>query len=557
MTRTGTFGLALALMMGASTFAHAQTVKDEYATFEEKELLPGPAEGLVNYTGAVTPLSGGGGPLPAVTTSFQGLTQYDTAAFARNFIPPDTMGAAGKTQLMEFVNGAVAVYDKTTGATLSKVSDLSFWAAAGKTGANGDSRVMYDAAADRWIALSFAASTSTIQIAVSDTSNALGGWKSTSFVGFAGTADYPTLALDNNLAYIGTNNFNSSGNFRGTSLNLIPLASLFAAGGPTIAGAAAIVTPYSPVTGGADGGFAIQGVNSSDGNTGHVVAASLFFDDVIRYDINGTNNLGTATVTPVQYIGTADYGANNAARQPNAVPDVTVAASTFPNNNRVIDTLDQRIGSSAYEVNGRIYAVYTVTPLGKDTTYIRYDVIDAATNQILSEGLIGDGVHDYWEGSLAVNADGRLVIAYNRSGSDASDGNISFLARVFTTNADGGISQRGGEMLLKVSVVDDYHNGTLDGQVAGGRQRWGDYSAVSLDPTNSDLFWVFGEYAMEYNDAAGGHPGGSGGSRYGTWIAAIDGGTEVPEPSVWAMLIAGFGLTGAAMRRRRRAVATA
>jgi hypothetical protein len=29
----------------------------------------------------------------------------------------------------------------------------------------------------------------------------------------------------------------------------------------------------------------------------------------------------------------------------------------------------------------------------------------------------------------------------------------------------------------------------------------------------------------------------------------------VPEPSSWAMLIAGFGLTGAAMRRRRRTVA--
>jgi hypothetical protein len=557
MRHAGSFGLALALMMGVSTFVHAQEVKEEYATFEEKELLSGPAEGVVNYSGPVTVLGGGGGPLPAVTTSFQGLTQYDTAAFARNFIPPDTMGAAGKTQLMEFVNGAVAVYDKSTGATLSKVSDVAFWAAAGKTGVNGDSRVMYDAAADRWIALAFGASVSNIQIAVSDTSNALGPWKSTIFTGFAGgTADYPTLALDNNNAYIGTNNFNAAGSFRGTSLDIIPLSSLLAAGGPTIAGAAVINTPYSPTTGGADGGFAIQGVNSNDGNTGHVIAASLFFDDVIRYDINGADNLATAVKTTTTYIGTADYGSNGAARQPNAVPDVQppnpTNLQTFPSNDRVIDTLDQRIGSSAYEVNGRIYAVYTVTPVGGDHTYIRYDIVDAATNAILSEGMIGDGVHDYWEGSLAVNSEGRLVIAYNRSGSDASDGNVSFLARVFTTNADGGISQRGDELLLKVSVVDDYHNGSLDGQVALGRQRWGDYSAVSLDPTNSDLFWVFGEYAMEYNDAAGGHPGGTGGSRYGTWISGIDGGTEVPEPSVWAMLIAGFGLTGAALRRRQR-----
>ncbi len=32
-------------------------------------------------------------------------------------------------------------------------------------------------------------------------------------------------------------------------------------------------------------------------------------------------------------------------------------------------------------------------------------------------------------------------------------------------------------------------------------------------------------------------------------------GTAVPEPASWAMLIAGFGLTGAAMRRRRTALA--
>ncbi|THD64539.1 MAG: PEP-CTERM sorting domain-containing protein [Phenylobacterium sp.] len=31
----------------------------------------------------------------------------------------------------------------------------------------------------------------------------------------------------------------------------------------------------------------------------------------------------------------------------------------------------------------------------------------------------------------------------------------------------------------------------------------------------------------------------------------------VPEPSAWALMIAGFGLTGAALRRRRAAVALA
>ena len=32
--------------------------------------------------------------------------------------------------------------------------------------------------------------------------------------------------------------------------------------------------------------------------------------------------------------------------------------------------------------------------------------------------------------------------------------------------------------------------------------------------------------------------------------------SSVPEPGTWALLITGFGLTGAAMRRRRSAAAT-
>ena len=33
-------------------------------------------------------------------------------------------------------------------------------------------------------------------------------------------------------------------------------------------------------------------------------------------------------------------------------------------------------------------------------------------------------------------------------------------------------------------------------------------------------------------------------------VRAIDSGSAVPEPATWAMMIAGFGLVGAAMRRR-------
>ncbi|TRW18373.1 PEP-CTERM sorting domain-containing protein [Glacieibacterium frigidum] len=124
------------------------------------------------------------------------------------------------------------------------------------------------------------------------------------------------------------------------------------------------------------------------------------------------------------------------------------------------------------------------------------------------------------------------------------------------TTAIGGLNSTGAEIVLRVSDTDDYHNGSLFGQTFAGRQRWADYATVTTDPTSFHTFWVSGTFAREYNNAAGGHPGGTGGSRWGTYIAAINVG-GVPEPTTWAMLIIGFGLVGAQARRSRSGYATA
>ena len=51
--------------------------------------------------------------------------------------------------------------------------------------------------------------------------------------------------------------------------------------------------------------------------------------------------------------------------------------------------------------------------------------------------------------------------------------------------------------------------------------------------------------------------GSSGAVLYRTGVAPGPGGGAVPEPATWAMMIAGFGLVGAGMRRRRSAVVSA
>ena len=545
---------ALVALMGAASPAQAQDIKS-YFQYKKPKMITLDGDLSFDTNGKSAPVVNAAG---SYLFGFEGISQYDGASFGRSFVPPDTMGAVGRTQYMETSNGAYAVFDKATGNRTLLQSDVAWWAAAGQVGANGDSRVMYNAAASRWVAISFGASVADIQIAVSDTDNALGGWKSTKFTGFVGgTADYPTLALDKNAVYIGTNNFkvgcstsNPAANaFCGTTLNVIPLKSVFNAGAPTVNNMQQFVTPLTSTS--ADRGFAIQGVNSSSVSTsGTVVAASLFAYDNVTYRLNGltANSALAATQTSEAYLGMASFTSPSAARQ----PSVALAG-----NRRVLDAGDERISSSAYEWGGKVYMVNTVDS-GSDEARVRYTVMDASSQAILDEGDIGYAGFDFYQGSIAVNAQGAVVIGYNRSGlqqadgdgDGLSDGNVTFMARTFWSDTTGQLHANGAELKLKVSLIDDYHNGSDFGNVAVGRQRWGDYSQVSVDPSDADGFWLVGEFAREYNNTASGHPGGTGGSRWGTFIAQIS--APVPEPSTYGMLALGLLMVGVSGARRRR-----
>lgn len=493
-----------------------------------------------------------------VSLSFEGLSQYDNISVGRNFTVPDTNGAVGRSQYVEVSNGAYAVFDKNTGVRQSLVSDLAFWSAAGQIGGGVDTRVMYNAPASRWIVSSFGANRKDVQIAVSDTDNALGGWKSTKFEGYPGigfggaTADYPTLALDRNAVYIGTNNFgnNSAGAnvFQGTTLNIIPIDSLFNATAPTTTNSIQFNTPFDPLSAtNGDRGFAQQGVNSNSvSSTGKVLAASVFRPDNLGLNVNNlsaTSATGATLSAPV-FTGLAPFTEAGDARQP---------AVAVPANRRIIDSLDIRISSSVYEAGGRIYAVNTVnsTADGLDEARIRYSVLDANTFALLAQGDIGEAGYDYYQGSIGVNDAGKVVIGYNRSGLDVATGNISFMARTFDTAANGALVQTGSELLLKTSLTDDYHLGSVFGQPAVGRQRWGDYSAVSPDPDDPNKFYAIGQFAREYDLPQFGQPAGTGLARWGTWVAAIDvstSATAVPEP----LSVVGTLLGGAAVVRLRK-----
>jgi hypothetical protein len=107
-------------------------------------------------------------------------------------------------------------------------------------------------------------------------------------------------------------------------------------------------------------------------------------------------------------------------------------------------------------------------------------------------------------------------------------------------------------MLLKVSSVSDYHPGERFPPCVSGstncRDRWGDYAAVTIDPTNHHNFYAIGEYAADWAVI----PGFTTTERaiWHTYIAEI---SMVPEPSQYALLMLGLGVIGFASRKRKQA----
>src|SRR5258708_24040874 len=177
--------------------------------------------------------------LPIVGPSFDGLGQ-GFPGFTIPGAPPDTNGAVGLTQYVQWINTSIAVFDKATGnLILGPVAGNSVFASLTnncKATNDGDPMVNYDRIANRWVISQFAfsivggnpAAPVFHCIAVSTTSDATGTYNVYSYQ-FSNFNDYPKVGVWPDGYYATYNMFDlTTFNFLGSNLCVYERAAMLA-----------------------------------------------------------------------------------------------------------------------------------------------------------------------------------------------------------------------------------------------------------------------------------------------------------------------------------------
>lgn len=409
-------------------------------------------------------------PIPSVVQAFNiDLSFTGSSLSTSGMIPPDTMGAVGRDHFVELINGQYAVYRNTDGVRVQTSTLNDFWRNAGVTPAGSfafDPRIVYDASSGRWFAASVDNSfnPNNVLVAVSNSSNPTEGWK-----GFAipsdtdksHWADFPTLGVNRDGVYVAANMFALTGFGVNTSVLVIPKADL-------IAGTVANRTLFENIIG---AGFSLQpALNGGPAPGGSVEVLVSDFNtrggQFKRSDILGSVTSPVLDTTD-RFIAVPPFGPPPNALQPGAKSPLEV--------------LDSRFSSNVVLRNGDLWGVQGVNKDGRAA--IRWFRIDAATNTLRESGLIAHATLAFYYGSIAVNDFGNMLIGF--SGSGPSQFVSAYAAEGRTT---GGVTTFDDPVLLKEGVSD------YEVTFGAGRNRWGDYSATTLDPDDPFTFWTIQEW---------------------------------------------------------------
>ena len=417
---------------------------------------------------------------PNFSLEFEGLGFGDT--FFCNCMPPDNDGAPGTTQYVQWINLFYAVYDKAGNRVLGPLRGNAFWSGFGgscQTDNSGDPIVRFDAMAQRWVVSQFAINSAGNDfecVAVSTTADATGSYNRYAFP-FAAFPDYPKMGVWPDGYYFTFNNFNLSGT--------------------AFIGANACAADRSKMLTGASAQMICFQGNSNQWSylpsdlDGATLPAAGTPNFVMELDPSGSANIdmfkfhvdfvtpSNSTFTGPSLIPVAAFtplcnaqSRGRCVKQPTAGSDLLESLG---------DRLMYRLVYRNFSDHSTLLASHSIVA-GTSGGVRWYEIHNPETSPtIFQSGTFAPDTQYRWIPAIAMDQNQNIAIGYSRSGSAAGQYPSLVYAGRVPSDPLGTLE---AEVVLKAGL----------GSQTGGGDRWGDYSSLTIDPTDDCTFWFTQEY---------------------------------------------------------------
>jgi hypothetical protein len=420
------------------------------------------------------------------------ISNFDGMSNACGCYPPDPNGDIGPNHILQSVNSQFQIWNKSGASLYGPVNLSTLWQdiPGPWVGTNdGDPIILYDQIADRWLISQFSLPSYPKGpfyelIAVSSTADPLGTYNRYIY-SFTNMPDYPKIGVWPDGYYLSVNYFTSgSGKWAGTGACVMERDSM-------LAGKTARIVMFSTtksdigwswLPSDADGkilppsgtpNYFMMEVDSaswSSLNPGadHLASRSLHVD---------WSNIANSTFGVPVIINTAAFDENMCSFNTNCIPQSGTSVGLDAISDRLMHRLQYR-NFGSYQA---IVASHTVD-VGSDHAGMRwYELRNTGSGwYIYQQGTYAPDATHRWMGSVAMDGDGNIAAGYSNSSSTMFPA-IKYTGR-FKDDALNVFS------MAEQTII----SGT--GSQTGSANRWGDYSMMTVDPSDDATFWYINEY---------------------------------------------------------------
>ena len=416
--------------------------------------------------------------MPAPSHNFDGIGYPGVGC---NCSPPDTNGEVGGTQYVQLVNQGLQVFDKASGTSLLGPLDIgTLWGGFGglcETNGAGDPVVLYDQLADRWLISQFAGGNTITDecVAVSSSADATGGYYRYGFHLGSNFYDYPHLGLWPDAYYMSMNVFNAAGTaylgpqpfaFDRTKM-LLGQPAGFQATANTLGDTVAPLLPADldgaglPPAGAPETFLRFPDLGSMDLYHYHVDWANPAASSFSRFATPPAAPF--TTLCPITT---------------NCVPQAGTTIKLDGIGDRLMFRLAYRKFADGQE---SLVGNYTVS--SNNTAGIRWFELRNPTNgpvTVFQQSTYQPDGTWRWMGSAAMDRQGNLALGF----SAAAAGTYPQIRYAGRLAGDPLNTLAQGEATLIAG----------SGAQTSGHNRWGDYSDLTVDPSDDCTFWYTTEY---------------------------------------------------------------